>query len=590
MTKMTRNHRTAVRYVALSAIAFLLAAMSPAFAQQGNPRFYKVEERLDRGGSFYLYVDVKDLVRGVVNDLRQASMQPGMPPAGMMALTVSDRVIDRLGVYGVHDIGISSIADTGSLYLTKTYLNAPEGRTGFLALLGDAPHAFPVLQVAPADSAVVWSLDFNAAGLLALVRQVATDAVGAAAAQQIDQTLAAFSQQVGGDVNAAIQSLRGDLWLIGRFDGVRTMRVEFTPGSETALAEPQVLLSVAVTDDSLFNLVRTAMARKNVAGPESAVNGMRIVPFQTEVPPQWQVSPVIATDGARFYITTHVSLLDMLDATRRSGANVTTNPEFVEMRSGLPTEGNGLSFVSVRLTEWAQALIMKAFEAQPDVNKTALTTLLLDKEDPVTGAMSVTRCEADGVWTVSRSSSGGREFLVGAAVVPAAILAAIAIPNFLEAEQRSQVSRAKADMRSLATAIEAYSVDTDTYPAWTSGPEGSIYGTLAAPGGPLAGQPTFRMKANASDPVMTLTTPIMYLTSVPSDPFSPVGGQAFSYWGDNGRWLVWSAGPDKVYDITLENVPKAFAPDNTPSDLLKQKTYDPTNGTVSSGDVWRIRQ
>ena len=50
------------------------------------------------------------------------------------------------------------------------------------------------------------------------------------------------------------------------------------------------------------------------------------------------------------------------------------------------------------------------------------------------------------------------ELLIVVAII--AILAAIAVPNFLEAQVRSKVSRAKADMRSLVTAIESYRVDT----------------------------------------------------------------------------------------------------------------------------------
>jgi type II secretory pathway pseudopilin PulG len=45
-----------------------------------------------------------------------------------------------------------------------------------------------------------------------------------------------------------------------------------------------------------------------------------------------------------------------------------------------------------------------------------------------------------------------------------AILAAIAVPNFLEAQTRSKVSRAKADMRTIATGIESYFVDYNHYP------------------------------------------------------------------------------------------------------------------------------
>jgi type II secretory pathway pseudopilin PulG len=46
-----------------------------------------------------------------------------------------------------------------------------------------------------------------------------------------------------------------------------------------------------------------------------------------------------------------------------------------------------------------------------------------------------------------------------------AILAAIAVPNFLEAQVRSKVSRVKSDMRSIDTALQAYYIDNNRYPA-----------------------------------------------------------------------------------------------------------------------------
>ncbi|HUF16828.1 MAG TPA: type II secretion system protein GspG [Thermoanaerobaculia bacterium] len=45
------------------------------------------------------------------------------------------------------------------------------------------------------------------------------------------------------------------------------------------------------------------------------------------------------------------------------------------------------------------------------------------------------------------------------------IIAAIAIPNLLTATQRSKQKRTMADMRSIATAIEAYAVDSNIYPS-----------------------------------------------------------------------------------------------------------------------------
>ena len=54
------------------------------------------------------------------------------------------------------------------------------------------------------------------------------------------------------------------------------------------------------------------------------------------------------------------------------------------------------------------------------------------------------------------------ELLIVVAII--AILAAIAVPNFLEAQTRSKVSRCKADMRSLGIAIESYQIDHAIYP------------------------------------------------------------------------------------------------------------------------------
>jgi prepilin-type N-terminal cleavage/methylation domain-containing protein len=50
-------------------------------------------------------------------------------------------------------------------------------------------------------------------------------------------------------------------------------------------------------------------------------------------------------------------------------------------------------------------------------------------------------------------------------VVIIAILAAIAIPNLLEAQVRSKVSRAHSDMHSLALALSAYRIEQQAYPS-----------------------------------------------------------------------------------------------------------------------------
>src|SRR6186713_1738012 len=62
------------------------------------------------------------------------------------------------------------------------------------------------------------------------------------------------------------------------------------------------------------------------------------------------------------------------------------------------------------------------------------------------------------------------ELLIVVAII--AILAAIAVPNFLEAQTRAKVSRVRNDLRALATGIESYRVDNNSYPDGTDSATG----------------------------------------------------------------------------------------------------------------------
>jgi type II secretion system protein G len=58
------------------------------------------------------------------------------------------------------------------------------------------------------------------------------------------------------------------------------------------------------------------------------------------------------------------------------------------------------------------------------------------------------------------------ELLIVVAII--GIIAAIAIPNLLNAIDRGKQKRSMADMRSIGTAVEAYAVDNNTFPVTSS--------------------------------------------------------------------------------------------------------------------------
>ena len=173
------------------------------------------------------------------------------------------------------------------------------------------------------------------------------------------------------------------------------------------------------------------------------------------------------------------------------------------------------------------------------------------------------------------------ELLIVVAII--AILALIAVPNFLEAQTRAKVTRVRTDMRSILVAMQAYHVDWNAYPDDDPRPGGggtSWYNDII--------------------PLTYLTTPVAYITSVPTNPFFDVresrgpgesqGRGNYAYWGSDRHpeilplfWHLVSCGPDMI-----GNGPGGIA-----GWQAVQRTrdfvnglYDPTNGTVSGGDLF----
>jgi prepilin-type N-terminal cleavage/methylation domain-containing protein len=203
------------------------------------------------------------------------------------------------------------------------------------------------------------------------------------------------------------------------------------------------------------------------------------------------------------------------------------------------------------------------------------------------------------------------ELLIVVAII--AILAAIAIPNFLAAQTRAKVTRAKGEMRTLATALEAYYVDNSMYPD-------DLYIQDGAPWY----IPSY------------ITSPIAYITNGKlRDPMRPIGlygGTAYeryrylnfdveasvyitnsekAHWSNNrwpgwpsatysanalqgrwqyGKWRIDSCGPDGTAGPYGGMTWKGATIPTYYSLMANNMVYDPTNGTVSMGDVMRSQK
>ena len=198
------------------------------------------------------------------------------------------------------------------------------------------------------------------------------------------------------------------------------------------------------------------------------------------------------------------------------------------------------------------------------------------------------------------------ELLIVVAII--AILAAIAVPNFLEAQTRSKIARSKADMRSVDISMQAYILDHNTKPGVTNtgqnplGWWGFISYDLTTPVAYITSMPVM---AFSDDYVVGFwrnlgggqsNQPYTYIRNMhtPCNPQPPYGWRGKNlcnnakiktllgpgyltpedWWqeGVHSGYLLYTCGADRI-DSTVWGAPQ---------------TYDPSNGTVSFGEIYRF--
>ncbi len=173
------------------------------------------------------------------------------------------------------------------------------------------------------------------------------------------------------------------------------------------------------------------------------------------------------------------------------------------------------------------------------------------------------------------------ELLIVVAII--GILAAIAVPNFLNARTRAMIARVKGDLKAHETAIGMYSTEFGRHPI---GP-----GEMNQFVGSYQGDRIWQQ----------LTTPVSYLNeSASHDPFLDITSRDLDsapgrfhpldlYQYRNTQWDYKNNAQGGDADPTALWLTRSAGPDRWsiryPSRLYKSMAYDPSNGLVSVGDV-----
>ncbi|HPA47146.1 MAG TPA: prepilin-type N-terminal cleavage/methylation domain-containing protein [bacterium] len=168
------------------------------------------------------------------------------------------------------------------------------------------------------------------------------------------------------------------------------------------------------------------------------------------------------------------------------------------------------------------------------------------------------------------------ELLIVVAII--GILAAIAVPNFMNARIKAAVARCQADMKAATNALEMYRMDNGKY---------------------------IKTYGGASE-LFQLTTPMAYLSSVPPDYFisQHQTGKNFNSdstsnsWDYSGNDLGWNSKPPHAYMLSSIGPaqtghgphPEWYmkGPNNWNNLIFRDSSYMPSNGIKSAGAIMQF--
>jgi len=227
------------------------------------------------------------------------------------------------------------------------------------------------------------------------------------------------------------------------------------------IPEPALAILFQVNNDTLFKFIQQKLPML----PKTEGNGFRKLTIQIPAPLPFPINPVIAQNEQYLIITSHSQMLDEMMDAYKNGNGLVAAPEFKRLSAKIPAKGNNFNFTSRRFSQHLkeiQKTVMKSSPGEAKQNEIQEKLMnLIWKENETFAVLQNTE---EGIIIISNHNISFEYMTLIPVVAGVGIVSAIAIPNLLTAMQKGKQKATMGDMKSLAVAIESYTLDNGKAP------------------------------------------------------------------------------------------------------------------------------
>ncbi|HLX68995.1 MAG TPA: DUF3352 domain-containing protein [Verrucomicrobiae bacterium] len=408
--------------------------------------FKEVTSKLDAGGDLYVYLSTEQWLKNLSDTLGKwrdaVASAPGLgenQPALTNGFDAVTRLVKESGLEDISGVGMSSIAREPGIYYSKLIVHHYRGEgNGFIwTMFGKQPHELDGLDLLPADTALAVFHDLDVGELASVVQKECEESGVPQAAEFVKNFPAEFEKGTGMKWDDVLNSLGGEYGIVMTLDPAKTMSLPLPTQVPLEIPEPAVMLVVKVKDDAIFNRIDQQLTKKQqMPVIKTDKNGLKM---RTMPLPFLNLRPTIAQSEGYLFLATSDTIVQEALAVKGGKAGLKSSDEFKKLTAGVPQQGNQFCFLSKRFGETMMTLQLNAMEnnnGTPPQLKELMQSLIQPEK---AGFVFMVGGNTDEGWQfVGNGNQSGGKVLAAATVVPAAVIAGVALPAVAKARAAAE--------------------------------------------------------------------------------------------------------------------------------------------------------